>query len=167
MKRSAWLGIGVGTLVAAIAMWSGLFAIQSSRITGLGIISVGIIFAMYAMALFSGVDDGPTVAFHSALYGIVVATTMLVIFTATDSPSYVVAAPVLAIGVGGVVGVPPHDDSIRTLVRAIAAVLVALIAVAVYWVDHTVYAIVAPLMPLPAIGVADRIYNGARAIAAE
>ena len=159
MKRSAWLGIGVGTLIAALALWFGLFAIQSNRTTGLAIISVGIIFAMYAMAAFNGVDDGATVAFHSSLYALVTATTLIVIFTTTDSPSYVVAAPVLALGAGGVVGVPPSGNPLRTLSRAIAVAVVTIIAIAVYWVDHTVYAIVAPLLPLPAVGLADKVFN--------
>jgi hypothetical protein len=34
-------------------------------------------------------------------------------------------------------------------------------------VDHTVYALVAPLLPLPAIGVADRIFDRGEEIIAE
>lgn len=164
MKQSVWRGIGVGTLVAAIAMWFGLFAIQSSRITGLGIITVGIIFAMYAMVLFSGSEDGQTVAFHASLYAIVTATTLMIVFTATDSPSYVVAAPVLALGVGGAVGLPPHGESLRVLLRVGAVAAVTMVAVSVYWVDHTVYAVVAPLMSLPAVGLADRLFDRAQEI---
>ena len=159
MRRSAWLGIGIGTLVGALSLWLGLFSIQSNRTTGLVIISVGTVFAMYAMAAFNGVEEGATVAFHSSLYAIVSATTLMIIFTVTESPSYVVAAPVLALGVGGVVGVPPSGNSLRTLSRAIAVAVVTMIAIAVYWVDHTVYAMVAPLMPLPAVGLADKVFN--------
>ena len=167
MKRSAWLGIGVGTLIAALALWFGLFAIQSSRVTGLTIISVGIIFAMYSMAAFSGVADTGTVAFHSALYAIVTASVLVMIFSATDSPSYVVAAPVLALGAGGTVGTPPVGNRLRTLVRSVAVILVTIAAVAVYWVDHTVYAMVAPLLPLPAVGIADRIFDAGEKVVAE
>ncbi len=167
MKQSKWLGIGVGTLIAALALWFGLLAIQSSRVTGLSIIAIGIVFAMYAMVIFSGVEDGQTVAFHSSLYAIVAATTMTVVFTSTGSPSYLVAAPVLAIGVGGTVGLPPLGNQFRMLTRVGGVILVSIIAVSVYWVDHTVYAIVAPLMPLPAVGLADRIFDRGRAVVAE
>ena len=167
MKRSAWLGIGVGTVIAALAMWFGLFAIESSRVTGLAVIFVGIIFAMYAMAAFSGVADAGTVAFHSSLYALVTASALVILFTATSTPSYVVAAPVLALGIGGAVGLPPAGSRLRTLSRSAAALLVTIAVVAVYWVDPTVYAMVAPLLPLPAVGVADRIFEAGEKVVAE
>jgi hypothetical protein len=55
----------------------------------------------------------------------------------------------------------------RMLSRAAAVILVAIIAVAIYWVDATVYALVAPLLPLPAVGMADRIFDRGAAIVAE
>jgi hypothetical protein len=167
VKRSAWLGIAAATLVAALAMWFGLFAMGSSRAVGLTVISVGIIFAMYVMAAFNGVEDAATVAFNSSLYSMVAASTLVIMFTISNSPSYAVAAPVVALGVGGVVGIPPVGNRYRMLSRAAAVILAAIIAVAVYWVDHTVYAIVAPLLPLPAVGIADRIFDRGIAIVAE
>jgi hypothetical protein len=167
VKQSAWLGIGVGTMIASPALWFGLFAIQSSRVTGLAIIFGGIIFAIYAMAAFSGVADAGTVAFHSSLYAIVTASILVMIFSATGSPSYVVAAPVLALGVGGAVGTPPVGNRLRTLSRSAAVILVTIAVVAVYWVDHTVYAMVAPLLPLPAVGIADRIFVAGEKVMAE
>ena len=167
MKRSVWLGIAVGTITASLAIWFGLFAIESSRTVGLIVISVGIVFAMYVMAAFNGVDDAATVAFHSALYAIVAASTLLILFTVTGSPSYVVASPVIALGVGGVVGIPPVGNRFRMLSRAAAVILVAIIAVSIYWVDVTVYALVAPLLPLPAVGIADRIFDKGEQVLAE
>ncbi|MFV1971720.1 MAG: hypothetical protein ACC683_12050, partial [Acidimicrobiia bacterium] len=167
MKRGKWSGIGVGTLIASLGLWFGLLAIQTSRMTGLVIISAGIIFAMYAMAVFGGVENLGTVAFYSALYAIVTATTLVVIFTATQSPSYIVAAPTLAIGVGGAIGLPPRGNSLRTLARAVGAVLATVVVVLVYWVDPTVYAFIAPLLALPAVGLADRMFDRALAVVAE
>ncbi|MCL1595075.1 MAG: hypothetical protein M3132_12055 [Actinomycetia bacterium] len=167
MKRSVWLGIAVGTITASLAIWFGLFAFESNRTVGLIVISVGIVFAMYVMAAFDGVDDAATVAFHSSLYAIVAASTLLILFTVTGSPSYVVASPVIALGVGGVVGIPPVGNRFRMLSRAAAVILVAIIAVSIYWVDVTVYALVAPLLPLPAVGLADRFFDQGAAIVAE
>ena len=167
MKRGTWSGIAIGTLIAALGLWFGLFAIQTSRMTGLVIISVGIIFAMYAMVAFSGVDDTGTVAFHSALYGIVTATALVVLFTITDSPSYVVAAPTMAIGVGGAIGLPPLGSLLRTFTRVAGAALATLVVVLVFWVDHTVYALIAPLVALPAVGLADKVFEKGRAVVAE
>lgn len=167
MKRSVWLGIGAGTIIASLAMWFGLFAVESNRTVGLVVISMGIILAMYTMAALNGVDDAATVAFHSSLYAIVAASTLVIIFAVTGSPSYVVASPVVALGVGGVVGVPPVGDRLRMLSRSAAVILVAIIAVSIYWVDHTVYALVAPMLPLPAVGITDRIFDQGIAIIAE
>jgi hypothetical protein len=154
-------------VIAALALWFGLFTIQSSRVTGLTVILLGIIFALYAMVVFNGVEDAGTVAFHSSLYALVTASALVIMFTTTDSPSYLVAAPVLALGVGGVVGVPPVGNRLRMLARSVAVVLVTIAAVAVYWVDHTVYAMVAPLMALPAVGIADRLFNAGEKVVAE
>jgi hypothetical protein len=45
---------------------------------------------------------------------------------------------------------------------------VATVAVVfVYWVDHTVYALVAPLLALPAVGLADRAFAKGQAVVAE
>lgn len=162
-----WLGIGAGTIIASLAMWFGLFAVESNRTVGLVVISMGIILAMYTMAALNGVDDAATVAFHSSLYAIVAASTLVIIFAVTGSPSYVVASPVVALGVGGVVGVPPVGDRLRMLSRSAAVILVAIIAVSIYWVDHTVYALVAPMLPLPAVGITDRIFDQGIAIIAE
>jgi len=167
VKRSTWLGIGVGTLIFALGLWFGLLAIQTSRITGLAIISVGIIFAIYGMTAFSGAEDPGTVAFHSALYAILAAATVIVLFTVTDSPSYVVAAPTLAIGVGGAIGLPPRGSPYRTLARVAAVALVTTVVVLVYWVDHTVYALIAPVLPLLAVGLADRVFDRGMQVVAE
>ena len=167
MKQSKWLGIGVGTLIAAIALLFGLIAVQSSRVTGLTVIAVGIVFAIYAMVMFSGVADGQTVAFNASLYAIVAASTLTIVFTATGSPSYLVAAPVFAVGVGGTVGLEPIGDTTRMLTRMLGVIVVCGIAVAVYWVDPTVYALVAPLMPLPAVGLIDGFSDRVREAAAE
>ncbi|RLE15697.1 MAG: hypothetical protein DRJ28_03420 [Actinobacteria bacterium] len=167
MTRGTWPAIGVGTLIAALGLWFGLFAVQTSRMTGVAIISIGIIFAMYGMVAFSGVDDPGTVAFHSALYAIVTASMFVVLFTVTESPSYVVAAPTMAIGVGGAIGLPPEGNPFRTLTRVAGAALVTVIVVLVYWVDHTVFALIAPLVTLPSVGLADRMFDRGTAVVAE
>jgi len=53
------------------------------------------------------------------------------------------------------------------LIRSAGAVAAAGIAVGVYWVDPTVYALVAPLMPLPAVGLIDGFSDRVREAAAE
>jgi hypothetical protein len=53
------------------------------------------------------------------------------------------------------------------LSRSAAVIVVTIVAVWVYWVDHTVYAMVAPLLPLPAVGIADRIFTAGEKVVAE
>lgn len=161
MKRGKWVGIVVGTLIASGTFWLGLFTVETDPVTGLTIIAVGIIFAMYTQAVLAGVENIGTVAFHSALYAIVAGSTLVVLFSATRSPSYLVAAPTFAIAVGGAVGMPPVDQKSRTLLRFGAAGAVSFLVVAVYWVDLTVYAMIAPLVALPVIGLADRVFDRA------
>lgn len=167
MTRSAWLGIGVGTLIASAGFWAGLFVLQSERTAGLAIVAIGIVFAVYGIAAFSGVEDASTVAFRAAMYALTVAITLVVVFQSNANTSYAVAAPILAIGVGGAFVVPPVGDTYRTGLRIASAALVTLIVVAIYRVDHTVYAFVAPLLPLVAVGLADKIFDRGRAIIAE
>ncbi len=161
MRRGKWVGIVVGTLIASGSFWLGLFAIETDRVTGLTIIAVGIVFAMYTQAVLTGVDDIGTVAFRSALYAILAGSALVVLFAATGSPSYLVAAPTFAIAVGGVMGVPPVGQKSRTLLRFGAAGAISFLVVAVYWVDLTVYALIAPIVALPVIGLADRVFDRA------
>ena len=56
---------------------------------------------------------------------------------------------------------PPLDQKSRTLLRFGAAGAVSFLVVAVYWVDLTVYAMIAPLVALPVIGLADRVFDRA------
>lgn len=167
MRRSAWLGIGAGTLIAAVGLWAGLFVLQANRTTGLAIVAGGVVFAVYGIAAFSGVEDAWTTAFRAALYAMTVLIAVVMMFQAGAGPSYLVAAPVLAIGVGGAFVIPPVGDRFRLVGRIGAVGLVSVAAVSVYWVDHTVYALVAPLLPLPAVGLGDKIIVKGRRIIAE
>lgn len=167
MKERKWLGIVLGTLVSSAGFWIGLFAIERNRTTGLALIALGIVFGMYTMAVAAGVEDVSTVAFHAALYAMVSGSTLAVIFSTTGSPSFLVAAPTFAIAVGGATGLPPVGDRRRTLARLVAAGIVSFIVVAVYWVDITVYAMIAPILALPAVGLADRVYDAALGVIAE
>lgn len=167
MTQSTWRGIGAGIFVASLGIWFGLFAVQTSSTIGLAAMAFGIVFAMYAMAFVDGVEDAASVAYRSALASLVTAGAFVIVFQATQSPSFLVAAPVFALGVGGALGLPPVGQSYRTASRVAAVGVATVIAVLVFWVDHAVYAFVAPLLPLPAVGIADRIFDRGKEILAE
>lgn len=166
-KRGAWLGIGAGTLLVSIGLWVGLFVVQSDRTFGLATIGGGIVLGVYGIVAFSGVEDPSTVAFRASLYALTVAAALVVAFQVNEEASYAVAAPVVAVGVGGAFAIPPVGDTYRLATRIVAVGLVTIVVVAIYRVDHTVYALLAPLLPLPAVGLADRVIDRGREIIAE
>jgi hypothetical protein len=159
--------IGVGALVWAVSSWFGFLVFSTTSATAVTIMGVGLAFAVYAVAGFSGAIDVATTGFRSALIAFGVAAVAVVAYMATDVDGFAVAAPVLAVGVGCGLALQPATDPINIVVRLGVAMLVAIIAVWVYNVDPTVYGLVSPLMPLPALAVADTYYARVRAAATD
>lgn len=164
MNERRWPGIGVGTLLAALGMWFGLVSLETNTAVGLGMIGAGLVFAMYGIVAFSRVDDAGTVAFRAALSALVTAMVLVTLFESAGRESFAVAAPVFALGVGGAYALPPIGERYRVAARIAAVGVVTYAAVSIYWVDYTVYVLVAPLVALPAVGIADRFFDGGRKI---
>jgi len=162
-----WLGITVGTLVVSLTLWFGFLAIPSNQIIGLAIVGVGLAFAMYAVAGFSGADDPMGTGFAAALISLVSGITMAIVFRSTSMPVFIVLAPIAAISLGGARALAPTRDKQRNAVRLGVSAAVALALWLVFIVEPTAYGLMAPLLPLPALGVADRIYERARRIVDE
>jgi len=159
--------IAVGTLVWAVSSWFGFLAFSTSSATAVTIMGVGLAFAIYAVAGFSGAPDVAATGFRSALIAFGVAGMALVAYMVTDIDGFVVAAPVVAVGVGCGLALQPASDQVNVVARLGVTVLVAIIAVWVYNVDPTVYGLVSPLMPLPALVIVDTYYARVRAATSE
>ena len=167
MTPGQWPGIAAGTLVWAVALWFGFLAVNTSPVVGLAIIGTGLVFAMYTVAGFSGAADIGNTGFRSSLIALSVALVMFLLAEIADQEVLAFAAPVLAAGVGGAFALAPNRDLIRLAVR-IGFVVAATIAVGlVYSVDRTIYGLLAPLVSLPVLGLADRLYLRAKQVVAE
>lgn len=167
MIGNRWLGITVGTLIVSLTLWFGFLAIPSNQIVGLTIVGVGFAFAMYAVAGFSGAQDPMATGFAAALIALLSGVAMAILFQSTSMPVFIVLAPIAAISLGGTRALAPTRDKQRNAVRIGVSVAVAIVLWLVFSVEPTAYGLVAPLLPLPALGVADRIFERGRQIVDE
>ncbi len=167
MTGNRWLAIIVGTMIVALTLWFGFLAIPSNQIVGLGIVGVGLAFAMYSVAGFSGADDPMGTGFTAALIALVSGITMAIMFRSTGMAVFIVLAPVAAISLGGTRALAPTRDKQRNTVRLGVSGALAIALWLVFIVEPTAYGLVAPLLPLPALGIADRIYDRGRQIVDE
>lgn len=173
MTQSRWLAIAVGTLIVAMATWFGVLAARSDTdarsnlVMGLLIFGVGLAFAMYSVAGFSRADDPMGTGFVAAIVALITAATLAVFAQAVDVGAILVLSPVAAIGIGGTRALAPTKDKSRNLARLAAMAIVVLAMYFVSTVEITAYWLVAPLVPLPALGIADRLYDRGREVVAE
>jgi hypothetical protein len=166
VTQSRWLAISVGTLIVAMAFWFAILSSSSNLIVGLLIFGVGLAFAMYSVAGFSRADDPMGTGFAAAITALVTALAVAIFAQAVDSQLFVLL-PVAAIGVGGTRALAPTRDKRRNLARLAATAIVVTAMYFVSTVEITAYGMIAPLVALPALGVADRIYDRGREIVEE
>ena len=167
MTGNRWLGITVGTLIASISLWFGFLSIPSNQIVGLSIVGVGFAFVMYAVSGFSGADDPLDTGFAAALIALVSGITMVIVFRATSMPVFIVLAPIAALSLGGTRALAPTRDKQRNTVRLGVSAVAAVALWLVFNVEPSAFGLVAPLLPLPALGIADRIYERGREVVNE
>jgi len=162
-----WLGISVGTLLSSLALWFGFLAIPTNALVGFLIVGTGLAFAMYAVAGFSGAEDPMDAGFVAALTALIVLAALVVVFWVTTIRPLIVLAPVLAISFGGTRALAPTRSKRRNAARLAMSSAVALGLYLVFIVEPTAYGLMAPLLPLPALGVADRIFDRGKEIVDE
>jgi hypothetical protein len=167
VTQSRWLAIIVGTLIVAMAFWFAVLTIPSSLTVGLLIFGIGIAFAMYSVAGFSRADDPMGTGFAAALIALGTVTALALFGQTVGLAGVLAFAPVAAIGVGGTRALAPTGDKSRNLIRLGATAAASGIAFFVFTVDITAYGLVAPLLSLPALGIADRVYDRGREVVAE
>ena len=166
MTQSRWLAIIVGTLIVSMSFWFAILATSSNLVVGLLIFGVGLAFAMYSVAGFSRAEDPMGTGFAAAITALATAV-VLAIFAQAVGPQLFVLLPVAAIGVGGTRALAPTRDKSRNLARLGATVVAVTTMYFVSTVDITAYALIAPLVALPALGLADRFYDRGREVVAE
>jgi len=167
VTQSRWLAISVGTMIVAMAFWFMILAATSSQIVGVLIFGVGLAFAMYSVAGFSGAEDPMGTGFAAAITALATAAVLALFAQTVGLQAVLVLSPVAAIGIGGARALAPTGDKSRNLARLAATAAAVAAMYLVYTVDITAYGLIAPLIALPALGLADRFYDRGREVVAE
>jgi len=162
-----WVGIGVGTLISSLAFWFAILAIPSNVVLGVLTYGVALAFSMYAIAGFSGAEDPMDTGFVSAVIALVVGAGLAVMFESTGYRPLIVAAPVLAVGLGGIRALAPTKDKQRNSVRVAMLAGVTFVLYMLFTIEPTAYGLIAPLVPLPVLGLGDRFYDRGKEIVNE
>lgn len=161
------LAIGVATLIWAISLWFGFLSLSGDRTIALVIIALGLVFSLYALAALSGAADLASTGFRASLSGLGTAIALLIASQVTGVDSFAIAAPLAAAGVGGSTALQPEPDSIGGGVRIGTTIAISLAFVWLFGIDRTVYGLMAPLVALPGLAVADRVLVRVRGVVAE
>lgn len=161
------LAIASATLIWAIALWFGLLSLSGDRTIALVIIALGLIFSLYTLAALSGAADLASTGFRASLSALGTAIALLIAAQITGVESFAVAVPLAAVGVGGSTALQPEPDGIGGGVRIGTAVALALAFVWLFDFDRTVYGLLAPIVVLPGLAVADRVLERVRGVVAE
>ena len=164
MTGSRSIAVSVGTLIAALAFWFSILVIPNGPIVGMLILGAGLAFAMYSVAGFSGAEDPMSSGFAAALTALLTASALAVFATATDIRSVLVLSPIVALSVGGIRALAPTGDKQRNVVRLGASAVVIGVLFFLLTIEVTAFGLIAPLLPLPAIAIADRFYDRGREV---
>lgn len=167
MAGNRWFAIAVATLVWAVSFWFGLLALSTERVTAFAIMGVGLVFALYALTAFGGVDGALDTAFRASLAALATASVLVIAALAADDDRVAVAAAILAPGVGATLCLAPTGDRARIGLRLVAVAVLAVIGVALYGTDSTVFGLLAPLYVMPLLAVADGYLDRVRSAAAD
>ena len=167
MKSSRWLAIIVATLVWTISCWLGFISMGANRGTGIAILAVGLIFALYALAGFSGASDIGTTGFRSSLLALGIVSLLLLAYWGSGIEALVVASPLLGAGIAGAFALTPQSNGARFWARCIAVGVVTVALVWVFNVDSGVYGLMLPLVTFAPLGVADIAFDRASEVVAE
>jgi hypothetical protein len=149
------LGIGIGTAIAAGGFWLTLLLLESNTSIGLFVLAVSVVFSMFAVAGFGGAASPLAVGIKAAIYGLVAGSVLFALFAITGSGTITLLLPAATLGVGGSVAIPGDRDPQRLTMRMIISGVAALVVVAGGLVTVTFWVMMAPILPLPALGAAD------------
>lgn len=167
MTRGRGLASAVATGVFAVGFWIGFPVFRAQRSVGLAIIAVAVVLGVYTIVALSGGEGLGDTAFRASLQAIGVALLLLLAFQITGVESLVVAAPIVSAGVGIANALEPSEPRLRVLIRVGLVIGAATIGTWVYGVDHTVYGLISPFLPVPAVLGADRLFDRGAEVVAE
>ncbi len=152
------MAIGSGTAIAAAGLWIGLFVLGRSVQLGVGIFAAGAIMSLLAVAGFSREADQLRVGVRSAIAGLIVGAVLFLVAGTTSSPTMTLLVPAAILGVGGLGALPGGNDPQRATMRIVVSGIAAAGVVFLGLLAAELWALSAPLVPYPALALADRIW---------
>ena len=152
------LAIGSGTAIAAAGFWIGLFMLGRSVPLGVGILAVGSIMSLLAVAGFSRETDQLRIGVRSAIAGLMVGALLFLVAGITSSTTMILLVPAAILGVGGAGALPGGNDPQRVAMRIIVSGIAAAGVVFLGLLAAELWGLFAPLVPFPALALADRIW---------
>ncbi|HHC08877.1 MAG TPA: hypothetical protein ENK55_09190 [Actinobacteria bacterium] len=150
-----WLAIGAATGIGAAGWWTGLLFGAVAPALATSLVAVGALLAVFALAGLSGKPDPMGVAVKAGVAGLGTAAFLVLSWSVGGNQMLVALVPLALFGLPGLVALPTPREVGSPTARLVtlAAVGAALVGVGV--VDVEVWALVAPLLPLPALGLSD------------
>jgi hypothetical protein len=160
--RRPIFGVVVGTTIAAAGFWLALFLLGSSVSIGLFIIGVSVAMSMIAVAGFGGETEPLVVGIRASIAGLLSGSFLLLLSIVTGSGTVTLLLPAVTLGVGGTIAYPAERDPQRLSMRLIVSGVAAILAVVGGLVAVSAWVLLAPLLPLPALVVADWLVDRSR-----
>lgn len=157
MTARPWPAIAAGTAAWAPAFWVASFLAAGSPGAASAVAAVGAVTVVF-IVVHLGADRPPgAVVFVAALTSLATGALLLVLGGVSGNVVPAVMLPVLMPGVGVLRVLAPSGDPRHVGGRVVALAAAGILAVGIAVVDVSVWVLVAPLLPLPALGFADRV----------
>jgi len=155
VRSRPWVGITSATLVVTVGFWSVAIGVDGPIVAGLVVAALCIGFAMLLIAFLSGQSDPAQSAYRATIAALLVGGALFILWAGTESAAVGVSLAVVPAGLGGAMALHPSDDRLRLAGRFIGVGLAFIIEAALFAADSSVWALVAPLLPLPLMAAAD------------
>ncbi len=146
-----------GTAIAAAAFWASLLVGTASSFIGVVVFSIGVIVSMVAVAGYSRDDDRVQYGIRSAIAALFMGAVLFTLAGLTGSLTIGLLIPVAMLAVGGMWALPGMSDPQVTTMRLIVTGIGAALVIFAAFFAEELWALFAPLVPLPGLGLADRL----------
>jgi hypothetical protein len=146
-----------GTGIAAVAFWGSLLVGTSSSFVALVVLSIGVILSMLVLAGYSREDDRVQYGIRAAIAGLFMGALLFTLAGLTGSLTIGLLIPVAMLAVGGMWALPGMSDPQVTTMRLIVTGIGAALVIFAAFFAEELWALFAPLVPLPGLGLADRL----------
>jgi len=156
VSDARWMPTLIATAVGAAGFWFAAFVTGDQITLTLLVVAITSVIAIFIVVGFSGGDEPLDRAMRSSIIALGIGAFMMVIFGVSGNGAIALIVPVVILGVAGIVGLAPTGDPARFTARTMAVAAAVAVTVAIAFIDSSLAQFIAPLLPLPAVGLADR-----------